>query len=105
MLERIATAIEEQNVLARKSIELANINSKNNEIHLEEFIKSVNFQLASTLSNLSSELGDNTIAFIEALQKGDLVKANEIVLSKNDKSVEVKPKKRGRKPKVKVEND
>lgn len=93
VLERIAEAIEKNNDIAERVLDLHRVNLTTNDMHLQNNRRSINMQIAANLSNLAPTLGDNTIAFIDAVQMGELDKAYELT----------KPQKKTRKTKTEVE--
>lgn len=92
-LEKIASELKDLNTTCRQCNHINELVLTNNEAVVKTNQKHYNISLASVLSNLTKDLGENAIAYLEALQNGEIEKANEIAMLKKT------PKKRGRKPK------
>lgn len=93
-LESIASELKDLNAICRKNNHLNELLLTNNEAFLKSNQMHYNIALASVLSELSIQLGEDAIICLDALQHGDLEKANMIIMAKKA------PKKRGRKPKA-----
>ncbi len=91
-LENIASELKELNATCRKCNNISELLLTNNEAAVKTNQKHYNLSLASILSGLTKDLGDSAVAYLEAVQEGDLAKANDIAMAK------LSPKKRGRKP-------
>ena len=95
-LEKIAAELKELNTTGRHFKNINEMLLTSNETAVQTNQKHYNLSLANIFNAMVEAFGENAIAFLNAIQTGDLEAAQSIAMAKNA------PKKRGRKPKAAV---
>lgn len=95
-LEKIASNTSKIDTSLRQITDIYRSALTNNEANVEINKKHYNVALSNHLMGLINILGEDTMAYLDAVQNGELIRAQEIATAKTA------PKKRGRKPKATV---